>query len=93
MEELVLVGDPSKEDKKRKRRESKRSDEPGLVSELTSRVAISWTLGCRFPVWDARIPSAPQSNAPTPRISVASLTSSTDGTDGTDVVDELTNVE
>ncbi|MEC8405699.1 MAG: ParB/RepB/Spo0J family partition protein [Actinomycetota bacterium] len=41
VEELVLVGDPSKEDKKRKRRErSKRSDElEDLVSELTSRVA------------------------------------------------------
>mgnify|MGYP003346637575 FL=1 len=41
VEELVLVGDPSKEDKKRQRRErSKRSDElEDLVSELTSRVA------------------------------------------------------
>ena len=41
VEELVLVGDPSKEDKKRKRRErSKRSDElEDIVSELTSRVA------------------------------------------------------
>ena len=41
VEELVLVGDPSKEDEKRKRRErSKRSDElEDLVSELTSRVA------------------------------------------------------
>jgi len=41
VEELVLVGDPSKEDKKRKRRErSKRSDElENLVSQLTSRVA------------------------------------------------------
>ena len=41
VEELVLVGDPSKEDKKRKRRErSKRSDElEDFVSELTSRVA------------------------------------------------------
>ena len=41
VEELVLVGDPSKEDKKRKRRErAKRSDElEDLVSELTSRVA------------------------------------------------------
>ena len=41
VEELVLVGDPLKEDKKRKRRErSKRSDElEDLVSELTSRVA------------------------------------------------------
>ena len=41
VEELVLVGDPSKEDKKSKRRErSKRSDElEDLVSELTSRVA------------------------------------------------------
>lgn len=41
VEELVLVGDPSKEDKKRKRRErSKRSDElEDLVSRLTYRVA------------------------------------------------------
>lgn len=41
VEELVLVIDPSKEDKKRQRRErSKRSDElEDLVSELTSRVA------------------------------------------------------
>ncbi len=41
VEELVLVGDASKEDKKRKRRErSKRSDElEDLVSELSSRVA------------------------------------------------------
>ena len=41
VEELVLVGDSSKEDKKRQRRErSKRSDElEDLVSELTSRVA------------------------------------------------------
>lgn len=41
VEELVLVGDPSKEDKKRQRRErSKRSDElEDLVSEFTSRVA------------------------------------------------------
>ena len=41
VEELVLVGDPSKEDKKRQRRErSKRSDKlEDLVSELTSRVA------------------------------------------------------
>jgi len=41
VEELVLVGDPLKEDKKRKRRErSKRSDElEDLVSELSSRVA------------------------------------------------------
>ena len=41
VEELVLVGESSKEDEKRKRRErSKRSDElEDLVSELTSRVA------------------------------------------------------
>lgn len=41
VEELVFVGDPLKEDKKRKRRErSKRSGElEELVSELTSRVA------------------------------------------------------